>query len=302
MSLRLALEIGGTKFQAALGEAGGRIIRADRCGVRGDLDEQVSILEALARKVLAGEAVERVGIGFGGPVNLATGRVVLSHHVAGWGDFPLVEWAQRNFGVPCAIENDTNAGALAEATLGAGRGGRVVVYSNIGSGIGGGLVIDGRLHNGRLGAFEIGHTKLWDKESGQYVIVEHLCSGWSINRIARQRAAAGAMPRVLALAGGEVAAISAEQVGRAASAGDEPARELVREVAENYAIALCNVITLVNPDRVVIGGGVSLMGDVFFQPLRAAVARQVFDLYRDNYQILPAGLGENVVLVGALLL
>jgi len=298
MDLRLALEIGGTKFQAAVGTPDGKIIASGRCRVSGrDLDEQLAALTGLARQVAAGHACRSVGIGFGGPVDLSTGRVVLSHHVAGWSDFPLADWAGETFGLPAAIENDTNAGALAEATCGAGRGCRTVFYTNVGSGIGGGLVIDGRIYNGRFGACEIGHTRLWDARAGEYCIVEHLCSGWSIDRMARERAAAGDMPRALALA-----AVTAEHVGRAAGEGDGPARELIAEAATNFGVAVANVVTLLNPERVVVGGGVSLIGEAFFAPLRASAARHVIDIYRDNYRIVPAELGENVVLVGALLI
>jgi len=200
------------------------------------------------------------------------------------------------------IENDTNCGALAEARLGAGAGAKVVFYTNIGSGIGGGIVIDGQLYSRPFGAAEIGHTKLWDPAAGDYCIVERLCSGWSINRMAREQVAAGKMPQVLALAGGKPENVTAEHVGQAAAEGDPAAIALIEAAARNFAVALCNVIALLNPDTIVVGGGVSLMGDLFFAPLRAAVARSVFKPYADNYQIVPSGLGENVVLVGALLI
>ena len=303
MDLRLALEIGGTKFQAAVGTTNGKIIVSGRCRVPpGDLDEQLAALTDLARRVAGGRRCQSVGIGFGGPVDLSTGRVVLSHHVAGWSDFPLTDWARETFGLPVAIENDTNAGALAEATCGAGRGCRTVFYTNVGSGIGGGLVIDGRIYNGRFGACEIGHTRLWDARAGEYRIVEQLCSGWAIDRMARERAAAGEMPRVLTLAGGDPAAVTAEHVGAAAGEGDGPARELIAEAATNFGVAVANVVTLLNPDRVVVGGGVSLIGEPFFAPLRASAARYVIEIYRDNYRIVPAELGESVVLVGAMLI
>jgi glucokinase len=303
MSLRLALEIGGTKFQAALGKTDGSVIASGRCAVpAGAVQGQLAALEALARRVLAGKAIDSVGIGFGGPVDTRSGSVVLSHHVPGWGGFKLADWAQAAFGRPCVIENDANAAALAEARLGAGAGAAVVFYTNIGSGIGGGLVIEGKLYSRPFGAAELGHTKLWDRQSGQYVIAEQLCSGWSINRMARQLAAAGELEAVLALAGGQVEAIAAQHVGQAAENGDAPALRLIERAAGDFAVALCNMITLLNPDRIVIGGGVSLMGELFLRPLRQAVSRQVFDIYLDNFRIVPAALGEAVVLVGALLI
>jgi len=304
MTPRLAIEIGGTKLQAALGASDGRIEPVRRAAVPADAgaaDIRAAVID-LAGPLARSGGVERVGIGFGGPVDADAGRVVRSFHVAGWDDFPLRAWAEEAFGLPVAVENDTHCGALAEARVGAGAGASAVFYTNIGSGIGGGIVIDGVLYSRRFGAAEIGHTKLWDPAAGAYCIVEHLCSGWSINRLARERAAAGKMAAALALAGGDVDALSAEHVGRAAADGDADARDLVETAARNFAVALCNVIALLNPDRIVVGGGVSLMGEVFFAPLRAAVAEGAFAPYAGNYQILPAALGENVVLVGALMI
>ena len=304
MDRRLAIEIGGTKLQAALGDASGKILRLERCAVPSGVNAATirDLLAELAGKLTGGQDVERVGIGFGGPVDAESGRVVRSFHVPGWDGFRLRDWAEERLGLPCVIENDTNCGALAEARLGAGAGASVVFYPNIGTGIGGGIVIEGELYSRPLGAAEIGHMKLWDSESGGYVIVETLCSGRSLGRMAQQRAAAGAMPRVLELAGGNARNVTAEHVGRAAAEADPPAAELVAAAADNFAVALCNVIALINPDRIVVGGGVSLMGEAFFEPLREAVARRVFPPYAKRYEIVPAGLGENVVVVGALLI
>ncbi len=304
MTKRLAIEIGGTKLQAAVGDAEGKISDVRRCPVPpgSDAGDIRRLLVSLVRPLARARGMERVGIGFGGPVDAEGGRIVRSFHVAGWDGFGLREWAEGQFGLPCVIENDTNCGALAEARAGAGAGAKVVFYTNVGSGIGGGIVIDGKLYRRPLGAAEIGHTRLWDARSGEYVIVEKLCSGWSIGRMAREQAAEGGMPKVLQLAGGDAEAITAEHVGRAAGAGEAAAVDLIAAAAGNFAVALCNVIALISPDRIVVGGGVSLMGEAFFRPLREAVARQAFGPYAGRYQIVPAALDENVVLVGALLL
>ncbi len=304
MSVRLAIEIGGTKLQAAAGTPEGQILDLRRCPVPAGsaAKDVIGLVERLAQGVAVGRAIEQVGIGFGGPVDAAAGRVLLSHHVAGWEGFPLVQWGRQQFAADCVIENDTNCGALAEARLGAGAGASVVFYTNIGSGIGGGIVLDGKLYTRPGGAAEIGHTKLWDPRTGDYCIVEHLCSGWSIDRMARQLAAAGELPRALALAGGDVEALTAEHVAAAAGEGEGRAGELIERAAGDFAVGLCNVIALLNPEKIVVGGGVSLMGETFFGPLRKAVAERVFRPYAENYEIAPAALGESVVLVGALLI
>ncbi|HET6429509.1 MAG TPA: ROK family protein [Phycisphaerae bacterium] len=304
MEPRLAIEIGGTKLQAAVGTDAGEIRKLCRRDVpRGAAAADILALVAeMASELTGGQRPGRVGIGFGGPVDAESGRIVRSFHVAGWDGFELAAWAREHVGGDCRIENDTNCGALAEARVGAGRGAGVVVYTNIGTGIGGGLVVDGQLYSRPIGCMEIGHTKLWDRQGGDYCIVEHLCSGLSIERMARRRAAEGRMARAAELAGGEAGTITARHVGQAAREGDRDALSLVRQAAGDFAVALCNVITLLNPDRVIVGGGVPLMGEVFFSPLRAAVASRIFPPYAGRYEILPAALGEEVVLVGALMI
>jgi glucokinase len=189
---------------------------------------------------------------------------VRSFHINGWDGFALRRWFQRRFKLPTAIENDTNAAALAEALIGAGRGRRAVLYSNVGTGIGGGFVVDGKIHNGRFGATEIGHTVLLVRKQGRlrHQILESVASGLSIER----------------------------------------GKTTLAESAKYYGVALANAITLLNPDIVVVGGGVARSGERFLRPVRETVARFVFGPYRRNYRIVRAALGDTVVVAGAALL
>jgi glucokinase len=254
----LGIEIGGTKLQAGLCDERGRLRQLSRVPVnrRAGRAGILRQLEAIAPPMLAG--AQAIGVGFGGPVDSVAGRVVRSFHVSGWDGFALRQWFERKFGAPVVVENDSNCAALGEALCGAGKGKRVVFYTNLGTGIGGGLVIDGKLYSGRYGAMEIGHTRI----GSNCRIVESLASGVAIER----------------------------------------GVSTLRQAAEHFGVALANVITLLNPDIVVVGGGVPLAGERFFGPLRASVARLVFAPYRKNYRIVPARLGESVVVVGAALL
>lgn len=303
MAKRIAIEIGGTKFQAALGTSDGAILTVRRClaDAAGGCAANTRQIRELVEPLLA-EPVEQICIGFGGPVDRETGRAVMSHHVGGWDDFPLRDWAEQTFGRPCLIENDSNCGGLAEAVLGAGRGAHCVFYTNIGSGIGGAIVIDGKLHNGHNGAAEIGHTLLWDRDSQQYVLAENLCSGWSLERRARRLAAAGQLPNLLHLAGSAAEQIDGRLIGEALAAGEGAAERLVDELAANFAVALANMVAMINPGRIVIGGGVSLMGKPLLDRLERHLRSICFAPYRDNWRLVAAELGENVVLAGALLL
>lgn len=258
----LGVEIGGTKLQVGVCDRRGRLKQLGRVPVvrKRGRSGILSQLETAIVPLLTAHNVTAVGVGFGGPVDSASGRVVRSFHVTGWDGFQLRRWFERRFKLPTVVENDTNVAALAEALLGAGRGKRVVLYSNVGTGIGGGLVIDGVLYNGRFGAMEIGHTRFFVR--GKWHILESLASGLSM----------------------------------------EQGTTTLAQSATYYGAALANAVTLLNPDIVVVGGGVARSDEKFLRPVRAQVARLVFQPYRMNFRIVPAALGETVVVVGAALL
>ena len=311
--LALGLEIGGTKLQAALGTYDGAILERERgdapAGAGAEqilawFEERVPGL--IARAEDDGKTVGGIGVGFGGPVESAAGRVLLSHQVEGWRDFPLQKWCESKFDLPTHIANDANAAGWAEYSCGAGKGTRTFCYMNVGSGIGGALVIDGRLHDGQgLGAFEIGHTYVADptaKVPGESLKLEQLYSGWSVERRLRSGPPLEKGTELHRLCEGGEERITCALLARAADAGDSYALSAVEEIARGLGLAIANCITLVHPERFALGGGVSRMGDVLLGPLRTFVNGHVIDTFRGTCEILPAALGEDVVLVGALLL
>jgi glucokinase len=295
----LGIEIGGTKLQFGLGDGAGRLVALQRYGVdlsQGGPGIQRQILatvpQLLAENSVRPEAVQGVGIGFGGPVDDATRRVIKSHQVNGWDAFPLASWMEEHFGWPTALGNDADVAGLAESHFGAGRGLSPVFYVTVGSGIGGALILEGKIHRGcGQGAGEVGH--LWvdyDLDSPEIVpqapawsILEHRASGWAISQAAR-------MPNT-------------EQVAEAAQWGEPAALQVLQRARRRLALALTHVIALCCPRRIVIGGGVSLLGEeLFFGPLRREVAQIVFKPFAECYDIQPAALGEAVVVHGALAL
>jgi len=217
------------------------------------------------------------------------GTVVLSHQVAGWENRPLRRWVEQRFALPCRLANDTDAATLAEAVRGAGAGRRCTFYTNIGSGIGGGLARDGKLYTGRRGAMEFGHTWIWSPLEGRWDHVEYFCSGWAVSKRAAQMSGRREPP-------------DAARILEAWQNGDRQATGLMEDVIETLARGLCNVVAMLNPDVIVIGGGMALAGAPLFDAIREAVAQHVFQPFADNFTIEPAGLGEMAVPVGALLL
>jgi len=296
----LGIEIGGTKLQIVAGDDSGRIaervvLRVNRASGGGGIRTQI---EAALPDLIAKWQPAAIGAGFGGPVDWRTGRIARSHQIEGWSDFDLRGWLHKLSGLPVAVENDSNLAALAEATLGAGAGCNPVFYFNLGSGVGGGLVIDGRIYHGRApGEVEFGHLRL-DKSG---TLVEQRCSGWAIDRRLRSLASerpGGPLARLLApTPGGE-----AKQLSAALDAGDAETRRVLSELSDDLGFALSHVVHLFHPELIVLGGGLSLVGE----PLRTAVAkalpRHVMEVFQPGLQLKLAALGEDAVPVGCLLL
>lgn len=296
----LGIEIGGTKLQLVAGDADARITARVRLNVdqaRGGAGIREQIQAALPA-LLEQAQPAGIGVGFGGPVDSATGQICCSHQIEGWSEFPLGDWLRGLTGLPVRVDNDANTAALGEALCGAGRGHNPVFYVTLGSGVGGGLVVDGRIYHGaKPGEAEIGHVRL--DRSG--VIVEERCSGWAVDRRIRDACARepqSALTRLTAnLTSGHARALVP-----ALAQDDALARQILAEVADDLAFGLSHVTQLMHPEIIVLGGGLSLVGE----PLRAAVAaalrRYVMEAFAPGPRVVLAGLGEDAVPVGALLL
>lgn len=338
--LFLGIEIGGTKLQLGVGRGDGSPLfameRLDVDLARGSL----GILEQIDRagaRLIARHKPARIGIGFGGPVNASAGRVLKSHQVAGWEDLPLAAWCQQLFDLPATLGNDCDVAALAEARFGAGRGSRSVLFITVGTGIGGGLVVDGRNYGlDRPAVAEIGHLRPGLLADSPEATVESLASGPGIAAAALARISGDvtrSLDSVRATAGfqralpvrerlasaqdreseyirelvdrceGKPEQLTAKIVARAADEGNPLAQEVLAHANQALGWAIAQAITLIAPETIVLGGGVSLNGEtLFFAPLRTEVERYVFPPLRGSYRILPAALGEEVVVHGALAL
>jgi len=299
----------------------------------------VGIEQLLAQARLDRESIQGVGIGFGGPVDTARGQVVTSHQVAGWDAFPLVKWFETNLGLPAVLHNDADSAAYAEAHFGAGKGFDPVLYITVGSGIGGGLVIGGQIFRGSgAGAMEIGHLRPGHPPRHVSVAgdsVESIASGFGIENRARQtileweaacqlvesrfagadealagesslsgdsgRRFPGRFARLMRLVDGNRDRVTTRIIAQAARQGDRLSRELLWDATNTLGWAVAQAITLINPGRIVIGGGVSLIGqEQFFEPLREACQAAVFKPFSEIADIVPAALVEEVVIHGAL--
>jgi glucokinase len=304
----LGVEIGGTKLQLGVADGQtGELIHTQRdsidraAGAEGILAQIARIAPRLRERF----GLRAVGIGFGGPVDIRAQRVITSHQVAGWDDFPLIQWCQQTLECPAVFDNDCNVAAFAEARRGAGRGLRRVFYVTVGTGIGGGLVVDGRIDGQQRPAVaEIGHLRPGLQAITPQATVESLASGLAIERAARQRLAATGENSsdqidLCQRCQGDLDQLTTRQIAAAAQAGNALAAGLIEQAAEVLGWAIAQTITLTAPDRVVLGGGVSLIGASFLQRVRQSVRQFVFPPLADACDLVPAELGELVVVYGA---
>lgn len=270
----LAIDIGGTKFSLAAFDGDTLTARESRATDRAGGREWM--LERVAEIARAWGSFDRCGIGFGGPVHFGEQRVALSTHVGGWSDFLLTRWAEQTLGVRAIMDNDANAGVLGELYHGAGRGCGSLFYMTLSTGIGGGIALGGRVWRGADSyAGEIGHLTIRPDGPeclcGARGCFERMCCGLWLER----------------------------DYGR-------EARELLSDAAfvDRYvvdlALGLKAAIMLLNPERIVIGGGIPKAGDRLFVPLRAELARQMTAWSRARVDVTPAALGDDSVLYGAL--
>jgi glucokinase len=305
-------------------------------GIRRQIIELVP--KILAAAGLARSDIRAVGIGFGGPVDAERGIVTKSHQIEGWAGFPLADWSRETLGWPTVVHNDADTAGLAEACFGAGRGLSPIFYITIGSGIGGGLIINQEIYRGAgAGAAEIGHLLLpkpadlleaevtWQRHSPVTFpnTVESVCSGWAMERRMQKTLevvtalADEQKKRLLPTKVWTEELLDAESllakadyfpnqvdfviIANAARDGHKMGQRFLATSVRILGWAIGQMITLLCPRRIVIGGGVASIGEeLLLQPLRREVARYVFPPFIDCYDIAPAALGEAVVIHGAL--
>ncbi|MDH5400226.1 MAG: ROK family protein [Cyclobacteriaceae bacterium] len=297
----LGVEIGGTKIQLFVGDEGLNIVAKSVFGV-GDKKEAAQVLSRIEEetsKLMQDHTILATGMGFGGPVDFRTGKVHQSFQVSGWTGMPLADWMTEITGTPVFVDNDANLAALAEANLGAGQGFSRLFYTTLGSGVGGGFVIDRELYHGQApGEVEFGHLRL-DKTGRT---VESSCSGWALNR--KLKDYIGGNP------GAPLAGLVKKHredptklLIKAIGYGDDGAKAILEDTTNDLAFGLSHVVHLFNPDILVLGGGLSLLGESLLIPLAERLPHYLMaPMKKQMPSVACARLGQDVVPLGALLL
>jgi glucokinase len=307
----IGVDIGGTKVAAGLVTADGKIIYQTRTPMVADdakagLAAVISAIDSIKSAKDHGKAarsIAGIGICAPGPLDPRTGVVVNPPNLPGWRNFPLAAEISRVYNLRVKVDNDGNAAALAEALWGAGRGFHAVICTTIGTGIGMGIVFDGKIYHGRTGAAgEGGHNTIDYRgprcNCGKLGCIEAFAAGPYIARRAAEKIKAGKISAMLELAGGCPDHITSEMIGRAYAAGDPLAKEVLQETAMLLTVWFGNMIDLLDPDVLIIGGGAGAMLRPFFGEIRENLPKWCINTHCQEVPLVPAYYGGDAGIAG----
>jgi glucokinase len=309
--LFLGVDLGGTKILTAVVNAQGKILSRDhsvtpaaegpKAVIPAMLDSMASALNQAGKNV---PEISAVGIGAAGLSNPRTGVLFTSPNLPGWRDVPLKGIIEKKLGKKTFLINDANAAALGELCFGAARNACNFIYLGLGTGIGAGIVVDGKICTGAAGtAGEVGHMVIHDDgprcNCGNRGCWETLASGGALARDARDKIKEGARTSILDYAAGDTEKIDAEVIQKAAQDGDSLAGELIARIAYYLGVGLANLINIFNPEMIVIGGGLSNMGDMLLGPACEEAGRRAFKQAYRVVRFARAELGRNSGVLGA---
>jgi len=300
----IGMDVGGTKLATVVADAEGQILQKVKQPTEAEkgAEHVISTLFSMVYATLDLANLKLndilgIGVSFGGETDTKTGMVY--PHLPGWEDIPLRDKIEAEFNLPTIIENDANAGALAEWMFGAGRGYDYVVYMTMGTGIGGGIIANGEIFHGASDtAGEVGHQMLLPDgplcRCGRHGCLEALCAGPGIARRAKEAIQKEKDTLILELANGDIDAVKSEFVVEAAKKGDALANKLIQETGFYMGWGIANIVNIVNPDVVIIGTIAVAAGDLLLNPIRENVVKYAMNRSAEVVKILPAQLGEIV--------
>jgi glucokinase len=308
----IGVDVGGTKVAAGLVNSAGEITHQMRTPMvaidaLAGLAAVTSAIDSVRAATAAGresrELLSAIGICAPGPLNPQTGVIVNPPNLPGWRNFPLGAEISKAYSLPVRVDNDANAAALAESLWGAGRGHRNVFYATIGTGIGTGIAFDGRIYHGRTGAAgEGGHMSIDYRGPrcgcGKLGCIEALASGPAIARRASERIASGHKSSIRERVGGHLDRVTTEMVAGAYLEGDTLATEVLQETAMFLAVWLGNIVDLLEPDVMILGGGAASMLRPFFGEIRDQLPKWCVNSHCQDIPLLPAHYGVDAGIAG----
>ena len=312
MGNRIGIDVGGTNVKIALVNDKGNIIYSNSIPTRAEMGYEYTInnmKEAIAELIKETKSdkksIEGIGFGFPGQIDYKKGVVRLAPNIPGWVEVPIAEIMEKEFGIPTRVDNDVRCAALGELNYGAGIGCENLICITVGTGIGSGLIINGKLVRGTSNAAgEIGHIKL-DMHGGPLCgcgdrgCLEAFASGPSIVAMAEEYIKGGKSTKYRELANPD---ITPYIVSEAAKQGDPVAKRIFTIVGEYIGIGLASVVNLLNPEKIIIGGGVAAAGDLLLNPIKENLIKRAMPIAGSAVEIVPAQLGNSAGVIGASLL
>ncbi|CDE91674.1 TPA: ROK family protein [Candidatus Gastranaerophilales bacterium HUM_6] len=315
MGKRIGIDVGGTNVKIALVDKSGKIIYSNsvptyaKMGYEYTVNNIKQAIKDLMKETnTTAKDIDGIGFDFPGQVDYKTGVVKLAPNIPGWVNVPIAQMIEEEFHIPTRIDNDVRCAALGEMKFGAGQGCENFVCITVGTGIGSGLVVNGQLVRGASNAAgEIGHIKLQMKDGlicgcGDTGCLEAYASGPSIVAMAQDYIKGGKSTKFREMAAAEGGEITPYMVAKAAEAGDPVAKRIFAIVGEYIGIGLTSVINLLNPEKVIIGGGVAEAGDLLLDPIRKTIKERAMVVAGSAVEIVPAQLGNSAGVIGASML
>lgn len=307
----IGIDLGGTYVKSALVDRSGKL--SFRTKLRtADYKTREALIDALAATVkeilkkakLRPRDLAGVGVGVPGPVDFGRGFVHYLTNVRGWKNVALKKILSAKLKIPVGVDNDVNLMTLGEYFFGAGKKSKVLVCMTLGTGVGGGIIIGGELYRGTSSvAGEIGHIPLKEDglpcNCGGYGCLERYVGNNYLVEEIKDKIRCGAPTLIKGLVRDDLSSITPEVISRAAQKGDSLAITLWRDIGVRIGTVLCGVVNLLNPDKIVIGGGLADAGEVLFKPIRETVRKRAITISRRTVKITKAKLGLDAGIVGA---
>lgn len=308
---RIGIDVGGTNVKIALVDENGSIIYSNSVPTRAEMGFEYTVnnIKQAIRDLIAetkAAKIESVGFDFPGQIDYKNGVVRLAPNIPGWVNVPIAKIIEDEFKIPTKIDNDVHCAALGELNFGAGKGCENFICMTVGTGIGSGIVINGKLVRGASNAAgELGHIKLQMNGGplcgcGDYGCLEAFASGPSIVKMASEYIMSGKSTKFRELAsGGE---ITPYIVCEAAKQGDPVAKRIFTIMGEYIGFGLTSVVNLLNPEKIIIGGGVADAGELLLEPIRETIKKRAMVVAGSAVQVVPAQLGNSAGVIGASML
>ena len=305
----IGVDLGGTNVNSAVVDDGGRISHRAGQSIAGSrtagevIDRLVACVESTIDSC-GRDRVAGVGVGTPGLIPEDSGTVVYAPNVPEWEDLPLQSLLRERLRLPVAIENDANAAAIGEHWVGSAAGYANIVCITLGTGVGGAIIMNNEVWRGANGAGgEIGHMTVVENGRkcgcGAPGCLEAYASATAIAEQARELLRDGRESLLTEMAGGDPSRVDAAMIAEAANRGDETALEVMSRSATLLGTAVSSLTNLLNPELIVIGGGVIKAGELIFGPIRAEVARRAYKWSASILRIVPARLGDAAGIIGA---